>query len=60
VKITVLVSDPKFGLGICDLEHIPRDVERLNVKALMGIGHWIQYECPNVIMDAIPLPRAKL
>lgn len=60
MKITVLVSDPKFGLGICDLEHIPRDVERLNVKVLTGIGHWIQYECPNVIMDAIPLPRAKL
>lgn len=60
VKITVLVSDPKFGLGICNLEHIPRDVERLNVRALTGIGHWIQYECPDVIMDAIPLPRAKL
>lgn len=60
VTITVLVSDPKFGLGICDLKHIPRGVERLNVKALMGIGHWIQYECPDVIMDAIPLPRAKL
>lgn len=60
MTITVLVSDPKFGLGICDLKHIPRGVERLNVKALTGIGHWIQYECPDVIMDAIPLPRAKL
>ncbi|KAG1733441.1 hypothetical protein EDB19DRAFT_1911581 [Suillus lakei] len=60
VKITVLVSDPKFSVGICDLEHIPHDVERLNVRALTGIGHWIQYECPDAIMDAIPLPRAKL
>ncbi|KAG1850499.1 Alpha/Beta hydrolase protein [Suillus tomentosus] len=60
VKITVLVSDPKFGVGICDLEHIPRDVERLNARALTGIGHWIQYECPDAIMDAIPLPGARL
>lgn len=60
VKITVLVSDPKFGLGICNLQHIPCDVERLDVRALTGIGHWIQYECPDVIMDAIPTPRAKL
>ncbi|KAG2043977.1 Alpha/Beta hydrolase protein [Suillus americanus] len=60
VKITVLVSDPKFGVGICNLEYIPRDVEGLNVIALTGIGHWIQYECPEAIMDAIPLPRAKL
>ncbi|KAG1730353.1 Alpha/Beta hydrolase protein [Suillus lakei] len=57
VKITVLVSDPKFSVGICDLE---RNVERLTVRALTGIGHWIQYECPEAIMDAIPLPRAKL
>ncbi|KAG1820500.1 Alpha/Beta hydrolase protein [Suillus subaureus] len=58
VKITVLASDPKFGTDF--LEHIPRDVERLNAKAFTGIGHWIQYECPHAIMDAIPLPRAKL
>ncbi|KAG1820467.1 Alpha/Beta hydrolase protein [Suillus subaureus] len=51
VKITLLVSDP---------ENIPRDIERLNTKVLTGIGHWIQYECPDAIMDAIPLPRAKL
>ncbi|KAG2360534.1 Alpha/Beta hydrolase protein [Suillus spraguei] len=60
VNITVLVSDPKFGADICNLEDIPRDVERLNVRALTGIGHWIQYECPDVIIDTIPLPRAKL
>ncbi|KAG1892788.1 Alpha/Beta hydrolase protein [Suillus subluteus] len=58
VKITVLASDPKFGTNF--LENIPRDVERLNAKALIGISHWIQYECPDAIMDAIPLPRAKL
>ncbi|KAG0708521.1 Alpha/Beta hydrolase protein [Suillus ampliporus] len=59
LKITVLLSDPKLS-GICLLEHIPRDVERLNIRVLTGIGHWIQFECPDVIMDAIPLPRTKL
>ncbi|KAG0702371.1 Alpha/Beta hydrolase protein [Suillus ampliporus] len=59
VKITVLVSDPKFS-DRCYLEHIPRDIERLNARVLTGIGHWIQYERPDAIMDAIPLPRAKL
>ncbi|KAG0709461.1 Alpha/Beta hydrolase protein [Suillus ampliporus] len=59
VKITVLASDPEFG-AICLLEHIPRDVERLNARVLPGIGHCIQAECPEAIMDAIPLPRAKL
>ncbi|KAG2152885.1 Alpha/Beta hydrolase protein [Suillus clintonianus] len=54
VKITVLASDPNL------LERIPNGVERLTVRVLTGIGHWIQYECPDVIMDAIPLPRAKL
>ncbi|KAG1727782.1 Alpha/Beta hydrolase protein [Suillus paluster] len=58
-KITVLLSDPKLS-GICLLEHIPRDVERVNVRVLTGIGHWIQFECPDVIMDTIPLPRARL
>jgi pimeloyl-ACP methyl ester carboxylesterase len=51
VKITFLAAGQ---------ENIPRDTERLNVKVLTGIGHWIQYECPDAIMDAIPLPRAKL
>lgn len=59
IKITILASDPKFGAR-CVLEHIPRDVERLNAKFFTGIGHWIQYECPDAIMDTIPLPRAKL
>lgn len=59
VKITILVSDPKLGAN-CLLEHIPRDIERLNVKLLTGIGHWIQYECMDAIMDAIPLPRTNL
>lgn len=58
VKITVLASDPKFSNF--RLEQIPNGVERLNAKVFTGIGHWIQYECPEVIMDAIPLPRAKL
>ncbi|KAG1851957.1 Alpha/Beta hydrolase protein [Suillus subluteus] len=57
VKVTVLVSDPKFN---DILESVPRDVERLNSKVLTGIGHWIQYELPRAIMDEIPLPRAKL
>lgn len=57
VKITTLVSDPKFD---DILEHVPSDMERLNTRVLTGIGHWIQYELPQVIMDEIPLPRAKL
>ncbi|KAG2058946.1 alpha/beta-hydrolase [Suillus hirtellus] len=59
VKITILVSDPKLSAN-CLLEHIPRDIERLDFKLLTGIGHFIQYECPDAIMDAIPLPRTKL
>ncbi|KAG1820501.1 uncharacterized protein BJ212DRAFT_1266865 [Suillus subaureus] len=59
IKITVLASDPKLGAN-CLLEHIPRGIERLDAKVLTGISHWIQYECPNAILDAIPLPRAKL
>ncbi|KAG1809666.1 Alpha/Beta hydrolase protein [Suillus subaureus] len=59
VKITVLVSDPKAG-AVCHLEHIPCDVERLNVRYLPGIGHCISYECPEAIMDVIQLQRAKL
>lgn len=57
VKITTLVSDPKFN---DILEHVPSDVERLNTRVLTGIGHWIQYELPQAIMDEIPLPKAKL
>ncbi|KAG2339857.1 alpha/beta-hydrolase [Suillus weaverae] len=59
LKITILASDPNLGAN-CSLEQIPRDIERLSAKVLTGIGHWIQYECPDAIMDAIPLPRAKL
>ncbi|KAG2152884.1 Alpha/Beta hydrolase protein [Suillus clintonianus] len=61
VKITLLLADPKFG-AVCFLEHIPQGIERLNVRVLPGIGHIIQYEHPDAIMDAIPgpLPRAKL
>ncbi|KAG2339859.1 alpha/beta-hydrolase [Suillus weaverae] len=59
VKIALLISDPEFG-AVCYLEHIPVDVARLNVKVFNGIGHWIQFELPNAIMDEIPLPRAKL
>jgi hypothetical protein len=59
LKITLLMSDPGFG-GLCLLEHVPVDAARLNVKVLNGIGHWIQYELPNAIMDEVPLPRAKL
>ncbi|KAG1753770.1 uncharacterized protein EDB91DRAFT_1077475 [Suillus paluster] len=58
INITVLVSDPKFS-DRCYLEHVPRDVERLNARVLTGIGHWIQYERPDAIMDVIPLSRAK-
>jgi len=59
VKITVLVADPKFS-GLCRLEDLPDNVKSLNVRALKGIGHAIQFECPEAIMDAIPLPRGKL
>ncbi|KAG2040494.1 Alpha/Beta hydrolase protein [Suillus americanus] len=59
VKVTVLVADPKAG-AICLSEHIPCDIERLNVRVLPGIGHCIHYECPEAIMDAIQLPGAKI
>ncbi|KAG0700632.1 hypothetical protein DFH29DRAFT_613596 [Suillus ampliporus] len=59
VTITVLASDPEHRSSF-RLEHIPRDVERLNVRFLTSVGHWIQYERPDAIMDVIPLPRAKL
>lgn len=59
VKIALLMSDPGFG-ALCHLEHVPVDAARLHVKVLNGVGHWIQYELPNAIMDEVPLPRAKL
>ncbi|KAG0702368.1 Alpha/Beta hydrolase protein [Suillus ampliporus] len=59
VKITVLVADPKLS-DVCYLEHIPRDIERLNARVLPGIGHFIHYESPDAVMDVIPLRRAKL
>ncbi|OAX35322.1 alpha beta-hydrolase [Rhizopogon vinicolor AM-OR11-026] len=59
VKLTVLVSDPKFS-NRCYLEQVPRDVERLDARVLTGVGHWIQFERPDAIMDAVPLPRARL
>ncbi|OAX39177.1 alpha beta-hydrolase [Rhizopogon vinicolor AM-OR11-026] len=60
VKISVLLSDPKSPDTVCRLEHIPRDVKRLDARVIPDTGHWIQSECPNAIMDAIPLPRANL
>jgi hypothetical protein len=59
VAINVLLPDPKFG-AMCLLKHLPQDMKRLNVRVLSGIGHYIQSERPDAIMDAIPLPRAKL
>lgn len=59
VKITVLASDPALG-AVCHLEHIPCDVARLHAKVFIGIGHWIQYEGLDSIMNEIPLRRAKL
>jgi pimeloyl-ACP methyl ester carboxylesterase len=59
VKITVLVADPRFS-KICRLEHIPRDVERLHAVVVTGVGHCIQFESPNAIIDAVPLGRTKL
>ncbi|KAG2370080.1 Alpha/Beta hydrolase protein [Suillus spraguei] len=58
VKITFLISDP--GFVVRHLEHIPVDVARLNIKVLNRIGHWIQYEAPNAIMDEVALSKAKL
>ncbi|KAG1755980.1 hypothetical protein EDB19DRAFT_2034592 [Suillus lakei] len=58
VKAALLVSDPEHG-AVCHLEHVPRDVARLNTKVFIGIGHWMQYECLDAIMDEVPLPRAK-
>ena len=57
MKITVLVAGPRFG-GVCRLKDLPHSVKSLNVRALTGIGHCIQFECPEAIMDAIP--RGKL
>ncbi|KAG1886548.1 hypothetical protein F4604DRAFT_1277716 [Suillus subluteus] len=59
VKVTVLAGDPEAG-AVCLPEHVPRDIERLNVRVLPGVGHIIQMERPDAIMDAIQLPRAKL
>ncbi|KAG1886558.1 Alpha/Beta hydrolase protein [Suillus subluteus] len=59
VKVTVLAADPEAG-AICLSEHVPCNIERLNVRVLPGIGHAIQLERPEAIMDAIQLPRAKL
>lgn len=59
VKITVLASDPKLG-AVCHLEHVPCDVARLHAKLCIGISHWIHYESLDVIMNEIPLRRAKL
>lgn len=59
VKITVLASDPQLG-AVCHSDHVPCDVERLNVRVLPGIGHCIHYEDPDAIVNAIQLPRAKL
>ncbi|KAG1729208.1 uncharacterized protein EDB91DRAFT_1349891 [Suillus paluster] len=36
VNITVLASDPALG-AICLLEHVPRDVERLNARVLPAL-----------------------
>ncbi|KAG1724481.1 Alpha/Beta hydrolase protein [Suillus lakei] len=56
VKIAILISDPKEILA-CDLEKLPRDMERIKVRILenTGIGHWMQYECPEIIMEEVPL-----
>ncbi|KAG2069571.1 alpha/beta-hydrolase [Suillus decipiens] len=59
VKITVLASDPAFG-AVCHLEHVPCDVARVRAKVCVGIGHWIQYENLDMIMNEVPLRRAKL
>ena len=59
VKITVLVADPKLSL-ICHLDHIPRDIERLEVIGLTGVGHDIPFQRPDAIMDVIPLTRAEV
>ncbi|KAG2141438.1 Alpha/Beta hydrolase protein [Suillus bovinus] len=59
VTITVLVSDPQVG-AVCRAEHVPRGIEKLNVRVLPGIGHCIHWECPDAIVDLIRLPRAKL
>lgn len=59
VKITVLASDPTLG-AVCHLEHVPCDVARLHAKVFIGIGHWIQYEGLDTIMNEIPIRRAKL
>jgi hypothetical protein len=56
VKITVLVADPKIS-NDCRLEHNPRDIEGLNAKVVAGVGHVIQFESLDAIMDVIPLPR---
>ncbi|KAG0702372.1 Alpha/Beta hydrolase protein [Suillus ampliporus] len=59
VTVTVLASDPECG-ATCLLEHVPRGVERLSARVVTGASHWIQYERPDAVMDAIPPPKAKI
>jgi len=59
VNVTVLVADPKLS-DVCRLEHIPRDIERLNAAVVTGVGHRIHVERPDAIMDVIPHSRAEL
>ncbi|KAG1820465.1 Alpha/Beta hydrolase protein [Suillus subaureus] len=56
VKTALLVSDPERG-SVCHLEQVSHDVK---TKVFIEIGHWIQYECPDAIMDEVSLPRANL
>ncbi|OJA13422.1 hypothetical protein AZE42_05780 [Rhizopogon vesiculosus] len=50
VKVTVLVADPTLSL-VCHLDHIPRDIERLEAIGLTGVGHHIPSQRPDAIMD---------
>jgi len=59
MKVNVLLSDPEVG-AVCLLEHLPCDVKGLSARVVTGAGHWIHFERPDAIMDAVPLPRANL
>lgn len=48
--MTVLVSDPELS-DLCKVEYIPAHPQ-IETVLLKGVGHWIQYDKPEAIIDA--------
>ncbi|KIJ70496.1 hypothetical protein HYDPIDRAFT_143951 [Hydnomerulius pinastri MD-312] len=49
VQMTVLVSDPALS-DVCRVEHIPPHPQ-IKTILVKGIGHWIQHDTPQVVID---------